>query len=84
MTDPNEPIEERLKRLEAEAAELRKKLAEVTDEREEFRGRYRSLLHEHNRRVWEGFTQEELDETIRNGVTLKSLIEQMERGGRHG
>jgi flagellar biosynthesis chaperone FliJ len=80
MTDPNEPIEERLKRLEAEAAELRKKLAEVTEQRDN----YRDAVHDYALKEWEGFTQADLDAAINNPVTLQTFIDQLEREAKRG
>ena len=78
MSDPNEPLEERVKRLEAEAAELRKKLDEETRQRAELQDRYRSVLHDFTRKAWEGVTQADLDAATASPVTLQTFIDQLE------
>lgn len=84
MTDSNEPFEERVKRLESEAAELRRQLADETRQREELLDRYRSVLGDFTRRAWEGFSQEELDAAIASPVTLQSFIDELEREANRG
>jgi hypothetical protein len=91
MTDPNEPLEEKVKRLEAEAEALRKQLADeraareqVSADRDKYKEQFQMVAHDLARKEWEGFTQEELDEVMRNPVTLGSLLDKWESELRNG
>lgn len=69
MTDPNEPLDEKVKRLEAE-------LAQVKAERDKYKDQFEMVAHDLARKEWEGFSQEEYDELMRNPVSLRSLLDQ--------
>ena len=84
MNDPNEPLDEKVKRLEAEAEALRKQLADTTADRDKYKDQFQMVAHDLTVKVWEGFTQEELDEVMRNPVSLRSLIDQWKAEEPHG
>lgn len=75
MHDHESP-EDKVKRLEAEAEALRKQLADIAADRDKYKDQFRMVAHDLSMKVWEGFTQAELDEAMRNPVTLRSLIDQ--------
>lgn len=90
MHDHESP-EDKVKRLEAEAEALRKQLAaeqaareQVTADRDKYKDQFQMVAHDLARKEWEGFTQEELDELIRNPVTLGSLLDKWESELRNG
>ena len=76
MRDPNEPLEEQVKRLEAEAEALKKQLADTAADRDKYKEQFQWVAQDLARKEWEGFTQEEFDELVRNPVSLRSLLDQ--------
>lgn len=82
MTDPNEPLDEKLKRLEAEAEALRKQLADVTVDRDKYKEQFLCVAHDLAKLEWEGITQEDLDAAMKNTGVLERVIAELEREGR--
>jgi septal ring factor EnvC (AmiA/AmiB activator) len=82
MSDANEPLEDKVKRLEAEAEALRKQLAEVTADRDKYKEQFRAVAYDLSVREWEGITQEDLGAAMRNTGVLERVIAELEREGR--
>jgi len=82
MTDPNEPLEEKVNRLEAEAEALRKQLADMTADRDKYKEQFQWVAHDLARLECAGLTQEDIDEAMKNTGVLERAIEQLEREGR--
>ena len=82
MSEPNEPRDEKVQRLEAEADALRKQLADVTADRDKYKDQFRMVAYDLSVKEWEGFTQEDYDEAMKNTGVLERVIEQLERESR--
>jgi hypothetical protein len=89
MTDANEPLDEKVKRLEAEAEVLRKQLTaeraareQATADRDRYKQQYEWVSHDLSRKEWEGITQEDLDAAMQNTGVLERVIAELERGDR--
>lgn len=82
MSDANEPLEDKVKRLEAEAEALRKQLADVTADRDAYKERFLDVYRGHVAKEWEEFTQADFDAAMQNTGVFERVIEQLEREGR--
>jgi chromosome segregation ATPase len=71
----NEPLDEKVKRLEAEAEALRKQLADMTADRDKYKEQYTWMAIDHLKRQPVP-TQEEWDEAMNNPVSLRSLLDE--------
>jgi hypothetical protein len=68
MNDANEPLEDKVKRLEAE-------LTSVKTERDKYKDQFEMVAHDLARKEWEGVTEEQWDQMMRNPTSLRSLID---------
>jgi hypothetical protein len=82
MSDANEPLEDKVKRLEAEAEALRLQLADMTADRDKYKEQFLWVAHDLAKLEWEGFTQEDYDAAMKNTGVFERVIEQLERGER--
>jgi septal ring factor EnvC (AmiA/AmiB activator) len=82
MSDANEPLEDKVKRLEAEAEALRKQLADVTIDRDAYKERFLEAYRHQMAKEWEEFSQADFDAAMQNTGVLERVIEQLEREGR--
>ncbi len=77
MSAANEPLDEKVKQLEAE-------LASVKAERDRYKEQFQMVAHDLARKEWEGFTQTEFDKALQNPVSLRSLIDEWKSEGSNG
>jgi hypothetical protein len=79
MIDPNEPLDEKVKRLEAEAEALRKQLVDVTADRDKYKEQFQMVAYDLARLECGDLTQADLDYAAQNTGVLDRVIEQLER-----
>jgi predicted RNase H-like nuclease (RuvC/YqgF family) len=78
----HESPEDKVKRLEAEAEELRKQLAEMTADRDKYKEQFQMVAYDLCVKEWEGITPEDIEEGMKNTGVLERVIEQLDREGR--